>query len=110
MKMGRMSRVSTQFPSLLAKLRSCPVRLPVEAAVDSLVHPVVPHHFATGMVAPSTTTEFSTASWKNGAKRVVFPRDYLCQAAIFLVRNASRVWRGQTCSLHGIASLCYWNG
>ena len=42
------------------KLRSCRVRMPVDAAVDSLVRHLTSHHFATESVAPTPTTDFST--------------------------------------------------
>jgi hypothetical protein len=65
------------FQALLPKRKSLAVRYAVETAVDSFLFHMVPHHFATGLVAPSPTTEFSTASWQDGAKRVVFPCDFL---------------------------------
>jgi hypothetical protein len=68
--------IPRHLPGLVVKLRSCRVRMPVEAAVDSSLYHMDPHHFATGLVAPSPTTEFSTTI-KGGSNiprfHVLFP-------------------------------------
>jgi hypothetical protein len=53
---------------LVVKLRSFERAMPVEAAVNSLVRHMVLHDFATGLIAPSPTNAFPTASWQDGAK------------------------------------------
>jgi hypothetical protein len=45
---------------LVVKLRSFRCAMPVAFGMDSLVRHMDPHHFATGMLAPTPSTAFST--------------------------------------------------
>jgi hypothetical protein len=100
--------IPRHFPGQVVKLRSFGVRNGSRDAVDSLVHYMVRQHFNTGIVAPTPSTAFPTASRKDGANESCFHVTSLFQATIFSVRNASRGGSRQSCSSHGIASLCYW--